>query len=319
LLLWGVLISCAAPIAPTTTTVPSCADARFESGIAAPSLLGMRRVPAGRFVMGQPSSRRTDEVPAHLVCLPAFDLDETLVTVAAFAKFVDDTGYQTTAELMGHGMVAYEGMDDWQWHRVAGAWWRQPFGATPPDDFVLRDDHPVTSVSFADALAYCRHRQQRLPTEAEWEYAMRAGATTRYPWGNSPVRPDGRYGLNHWQGADHHRDDTKDGHIYLSPVRAYPPNAWGFYDPVGNVWQLTQDRYSTTTYADRANPGGVWSPTGPDDGSMVVSRGGSWWCSKGTCEGYGLSYRGKARPEAAFNNVGFRCAADVLAALPQRR
>jgi formylglycine-generating enzyme len=286
-------------------------------------MAGMRKVPGGQFWMGRNQSRRSDEMPRHLVCLPSFHLDETLVTVAAFRDFIDTTGHRTTAELLGYGMVAEEGMDDWQWKRVMGASWRQPFGNDTGVAYTLRDDHPVTMVAYADALAFCRHRQQRLPTEAEWEYAMRAGNTqSRYPWGDDPIRPDGSYGLNHWQGADHHEDNTQDGHLYLSPVRAYPPNAWGFYDPIGNVWQLTADRYANDTYANSNHEGGVLSPTGPERGGLVVARGGSWWCSKGTCEGYGLFYRGKARPEAPFNNVGFRCASDdhtVLAALAAKR
>jgi sulfatase modifying factor 1 len=277
---------------------------------------GMRLVPAGTFLMGRNRSVRPDETPQHLVCLDAFHLDETLVTTQQFAQFAEDTGYKTTAEQLGYGMVSREGMKDWEWARVPGASWRQPFGAVVPPGFTPRADHPVTMVSFHDALAFCRHHGKRLPTEAEWEYAMRAGTTqTRYPWGESPVRPDGAYGLNHWQGRGHEHAESKDGWVYLSPVRAYPANAWGFFDPVGNVWQLTQDRFSDDTYRSRAKPRGVHAPQGPAQGDNVVSRGGSWWCSPSTCQGYGLFYRGKARPEAPFNNVGFRCAADVAASL----
>jgi sulfatase modifying factor 1 len=276
-------------------------------------------IPAGAFVMGRESPPRADEGPRHKVCLRGFHLGATLATVEQFAAYVAETGYRTTAERLGYGMVSREGMKDWEWTRTPGATWRTPFGSKAPAGCELLQDHPVTMVSFHDALAFCRHHNARLPTEAEWEYAMRAGVTdTRYPWGESPVRPAGGYGLNHWQGRSHEHAESADGHIYLSPVRAYPPNAWGLHDPVGNVWQLTMDRYAADTYARRAHRDGVMDPRGPGRGDNVVARGGSWWCSPSTCQGYGLFYRGKARPEAPFNNVGFRCAADA-AAPPQQQ
>ncbi|WP_082175715.1 formylglycine-generating enzyme family protein [Archangium gephyra] len=276
---------------------------------------GMRRVPAGRFWMGRERSLRKDEQPRHAVCLDAFFLDETLVTVEAFGQFVERTGYTTTAERLGYGMVAHEGMAEWEWRRTPGATWRAPFGASAPAGFAQRPDHPVTMVSHFDAVAFCRSRGGRLPTEAEWEYAMRAGTTlTRFPWGESPQRPDGQYGLNFWQGPDHRQASRDDGHVYLSPVRAFPPNAWGFFDPVGNVWQLVADVYEADTYARRA--AGVLNPLRTGAGGDRVARGGSWWCSAKTCHGYGLFYRGKAKPEAPFNNVGFRCARDVEAKSP---
>ncbi len=271
---------------------------------------GMRLVPGGRFWMGRSHSARKDEQPRHAVCLDAFFLDVTLVPVEDFARFVERTGYKTTAEQLGYGMVAHAGLAEWEWRRTPGATWRAPFGANPPEGHVPRPDHPVTMVSHADALAYCRAQGKRLPTEAEWEYAMRAGTTqTRFPWGDSPKRPDGQYGLNFWQGADHRQPSTDDGHVYLSPVRTFPPNAWGFFDPVGNVWQLVADVYAADTYAQRA--AGARNPVRTGAGDDRVARGGSWWCSARSCHGYGLFYRGKTRPEAPFNNVGFRCAQDV--------
>jgi len=163
-------------------------------------------------------------------------------------------------------------------------------------------------VSYDDAAAHCAFLGRRLPTEAEWEYALRAGSTdTRYPWGDEPTR-GGAYGLDFWQGTSHTHNDRLDGWVYVSPVKAYPPNAWGLYDPVGNVWQWTRDWYAETTYADAARSGGVRDPQGPETGTRRVVRGGSWWCGVCTCEGNGLFYRGKSAPDAPFNNVGFRCA-----------
>jgi formylglycine-generating enzyme required for sulfatase activity len=260
--------------------------------------------------MGRKISPRQDEMPRHAVSLDALFLDETLVTVEAFSQFVERTGYKTSAEQLGHGMVAYAGLAEWEWRRTPGASWRAPFGASPPEGYEPRPDLPVTMVSHLDAVAFCRWQGKRLPTEAEWEYAMRAGSTeTRFPWGDSPKRPEGQYGLNFWQGPDHRQPSSEDGHVYLSPVRAFPPNAWGFFDPVGNVWQWVADVYAPDAYARRA--AGAHNPVQTGAGGERVSRGGSWWCSAKTCHGYGLFYRGKAKPEAPFNNVGFRCAQDV--------
>jgi formylglycine-generating enzyme len=271
-----------------------------------PPATEMIAIPAGSFTMGRDRSRHGDEGPAHRVELSAFWLDATLVTVADFRRYVDETGVRTSAERVGFGMAAIEGMDDWAWKKIPGASWRAPWGDedVPPQ----RDDEPVVMVSWFDAANYCAHHGKRLPTEAQWEYAMRAGTTTRYPWGDEPRTESGAYGLNFWQGRDHHHNDREDGYVYLSPVRAFPPNAWGLYDPVGNVWQWVADWYDRDTY--RRDADGVRDPQGPDTGWARVARGGSWWCSAHTCAGYGLFARGKSRPHAPFANNGFRCAAD---------
>ena len=267
--------------------------------------VGMVRIPAGTFVMGRDASRHRDERPAHAVTLSAFSMDETLVTVAAFREFVEASGYVTSAEKRGSGKVSREGMADWDWEEVAGATWRTPWG--PEGEFFPQEDHPAVQVSWFDAVAYCAHYGKRLPTEAEWEYAMRAGSVgTRFPWGDSPTRPDGTIGLNFWQGESHAVNDRADGHLYLSPVKAFPPNAWGVYDPVGNVWQWVSDWYGEDTYEKDA--AGVINPLGPASGTVRVGRGGSWWCSATACSGYGLHARGKTKPAASFANNGFRCA-----------
>jgi sulfatase modifying factor 1 len=261
------------------------------------------RIPAGEFVQGRDHAEREDEHPAHTVHVASFEMDATLVTRSAFARFVAETGYVTTAERLGFGMAAREGMDDWEWQRAPHASWRTPFlEGTAESDAFLRADAPVVMVSFDDADAYCGHEGARLPTEAEWEYAARGGSRgTRYPWGDQPER-NGRLGLNFWQGTSHAHNLRTDGHLYVSPVRAFPPNAWGIYDPVGNVWQWTADVYAPDAYARAAR-----GQSPPEVGDEHVLRGGSWWCGVCTCEGMGLFYRGKARHNAAYNNNGFRC------------
>lgn len=263
------------------------------------------RVPAGSFVLGHLTGP-ADQIPPHRVTLGPFRIERTLVTNDGFAAFVQATGYVTTAERRGTGKTAILGMSDWEWREVAGVSWRAPWGADNARFIPLRGDMPVTMVSWFDAAAYCQWRGRRLPTEAEWEYAMRAGATTRFPWGDAAEALPAR--LNYWQGATHLDNSGADGWLYVSPVRTYPPNRWGIYDPAGNVWQWTADWYAPDTFAKDA--GGVSDPRGPAEGTHKVARGGSWWCSAGTCHGYGLVTRGKTRPEASFSNNGFRCVSD---------
>jgi sulfatase modifying factor 1 len=292
----------------TFVALTGCSAARASVATRAPAVdtETMVHVPAGDFLRGR-SDGRADEAPPHVVHVDAFDIDATLVTRAAFARFVAETSYVTTAERLGFGMASKEGMDDWAWVRVPHASWRRPFEHADADtSSFLADDAPVVMVTYDDATAYCAHERKRLPTEAEWEYAMRAGgpAGARYPWGDSPVR-DGRLALNYWQGVSHHHNDRTDGYVYVSPVRAYPPNAWGIYDPVGNVWQWTADFYAPDAYARAASS---HDARPPETGAKRVLRGGSWWCGACTCEGFGLLYRGKSDPRAPFDNNGFRCA-----------
>lgn len=301
---WALVAVLAGSVVPTTATPD-----------------GMVVVPAGTFQRGR-SVGPLDQQPPHQVSISAFFFDETLVTVADFRLYVEQTGYVTSAERLGYGKTAVLGMRDWQWQEVRGANWRAPFGSAYADIIVITDDMPVTMVSWRDADTYCRAHGKRLPTEAEWEYAMRAGATTRYPWGDTLRDATGAVRFNHWEGtthadnaaADHDGNagvGDDDGFVYLSPVRAYPPNRFGLYDAVGNVWQWTADWYAKDTFARTAEAARtvvVTDPTGPVSGEHKVARGGSWWCSAGTCHGFGLVTRGKTLPTAPFSNNGFRCA-----------
>jgi formylglycine-generating enzyme len=267
----------------------------------------MIAIPAGTFVMGRDSTLHGDEAPAHEVTLSGFSIDATLVTVAEFRAFVEATGHVTDAERLGFGMTATEGMADWAWERVQGASWRAPWGPARAEELGQRDDEPVVMVSWNDAVTYCEHLGKRLPTEAQWEYAMRAGTATRFAWGDDPHRPEsGKLGLNYWQGRGHEQDTGEDGYLYLSPVRAFAPNPWGIYDSAGNAWQWVADWYARDTYA--RDGAGVTDPHGPATGWARVARGGSWWCSARACSAYGLFARGKSRPQAPYANNGFRCA-----------
>jgi sulfatase modifying factor 1 len=300
----ALVVGCAPPIHDAARQAP-----RESHAVAASTDDEMAHLPAGPLLRGHLPALRPDEGPPHTVSIHAFAIDRTLVTRRAFGVFVDATGYVTTAEQTGYGIASREGMRDWEWERVPHASWRRPFIEEDEDSRAfLNDDAPVVMVSWYDAVAYCDHEGKRLPTEAEWEYAMRAGSeNTRFPWGDSPER-DGRLGLNFWQGESHEHNLREDGFVYVSPVHAFQPNAWGIYDPVGNVWQWTADWYGGDTFAREAARGDGSEPVVVETGTLRVARGGSWWCGACTCDGYGLFYRAKSKPEAVFNNNGFRCA-----------
>lgn len=271
-------------------------------------------IAAAASLSGAAPSARATLTTDGMVRVPAatFDIDATLVTRKQFSEFVDATHYVTTAEKHGAGIGSQEGMEDWAWERMPHASWRRPFKDENADTRAfLADDAPVVMVSWNDAVAYCTHFGKRLPTESEWQHAMSAGSNgTRYPWGDDPK--DGhRYLLNYWQGPSHRENLRSDGFVYVSPVRAFPPNAFGIYDAVGNVWQWTADIYEPNPHATAASHHENTEPSPPTDKKERVLRGGSWWCGACTCEGNGLFFRGKAAPDAPFNNNGFRCARDV--------
>lgn len=237
-------------------------------------------VSAGEYRIGEAGHAANPERKARI---EAFFIADAETTNAQFAAFVAESGYVTDAETRGYGMVSREGMMDWEWEKVPGACWRFPEG---PDGTAAREraDHPVTQISGRDAEAYCRWLGARLPTLEEWEVAARAGSGTRYPWGDQfEVRR-----ANIWNGDTHRKNTRKDGFVHTAPVRSFPPNAWGLYDVIGNVFE-----YCTGPAGDRAG---------------AFARGGSWWCSAGTCGFYNLVDIGAMDSHASFGNQGFRVA-----------
>ncbi len=247
------------------------------------------RVAAGRYHVGAADSTRN---PSRDVDAAAFEIATTETTNAQFAQFVEATGYVSDAERSGFGMVFEEGMIDWQWRQTPGACWRRPFG----DERFAADSHtdyPVTQISAADAAAYCAWAGLRLPTVEEWEIAARAGAATRYPWGDD-VMPGGRPTANFWQGKSHLKDETRDGFLYLAPVKSFPPNAWGLYDVIGNVFEYCA--------------GGVEARSDEEASHYGTARGGSWWCSENACDFYNLVKIGQMDRHGSLANQGFRVA-----------
>jgi formylglycine-generating enzyme required for sulfatase activity len=216
-----------------------------------------------------------DERPRHLVRITKpFYLAQCPVTVGHFRRFVQDTGYKTDAEKgENKGAIGWDPAGrkfdfkpEYYWRNVG---------------FNQTSEHPAVCVSWNDAVAFCEWlgrkegKAYRLPTEAEWEYACRAGTTTRYWSGDDPESlakvanvADGtaKKKFPWWKTIR-----AKDGHVFTSPVGQFRPNPFGLYDVHGNVWEWCADWYGEEYYA--ISP--VDDPAGPDSGSSRVFRGGS--------------------------------------------
>ena len=178
---------------------------------------------AGTFQMGDTENRgfiEDHESPCVIKEVQAYEVAETTVTNEEFKRFVDETGYQTTAELIGdsyvfHLLVSPEKRENYShvsgspwWLLVPGACWKHPFGPESSIENLL--NHPVVHVSLKDALAYCEWAGVQLPTETQWEYAARGGTSTQYPWGEE-LEQDGKYHANTWQGEFPNQNSELDG------------------------------------------------------------------------------------------------------------
>ncbi len=252
------------------------------------------------------------EGPVHEVALGPFEIDPHTVTNAAFAAFVDATGHTTDAERFGWSFVfgALLPPDHPETRGVVGAeWWRQVFGAGwrhpegPASSIAHRADHPVVHVSWNDAQAYCTWSGTRLPTEAEWEFAARAGSPTPFPWGDELV-PGGEHRMNVFQGTFPVDNTGDDGFLATAPVDSFPPNAFGLRNVTGNVWEWCQDWYSPDYY--RTSPHD--DPRGPTEGTTRVQRGGSYLCHASYCRRYRVAARLGSEPASSTGNLGFRVA-----------
>jgi sulfatase modifying factor 1 len=239
------------------------------------------------------------EQPVFATEVEPFFMDEHPVTVAQFRAFVEATGYTTEAEQFGNAGIL--DLRTGQWGMVQGANWKQPQGPNGP---AAPDDHPVTQVSWNDAVAYAEWAGKRLPTEVEWEHAARGARNARdpYSWGKSLVE-GGQHHANTWQGTFPIRNTGEDGHILTSPVGTFGKTSLGLADMGGNVWEWCENWYRP--YAERG------TPFTPNAQSEKAQRGGSFLCTEGFCHGYRVSARSHSTPETALFHVGFRCVKDL--------
>jgi sulfatase modifying factor 1 len=291
---------------------------------------GMVWIPGGTFQMGG-TKGQPDELPVHEVSVDGFWMDQTEVTNEQFDRFVRATRYVTVAEQQPDpklfpdvppeklvpgsivfrpppGEVSLENHSIW-WEYLPGANWRHPEG--PNSTIAGREKHPVVHVCWFDASKYAEWSGKRLPTEAEWEYASRGGASGRpYVWGDDKL-PENKWQANIWQGRFPSENTAEDGFRGTAPVASFAPNGYGLYDMAGNVWEWCQDWYLPQYYAESPsqNPKGPDTSFDPNEPGVAkrVQRGGSYLCSDVYCSGYRPSARMKASPDTGLSHTGFRC------------
>ncbi|MDO4880020.1 MAG: formylglycine-generating enzyme family protein [Capnocytophaga sp.] len=326
---------------------------------------GMVNIKGGIFQMGgdipenykemeDTSLPQGDEFPKHKVQVNDFYMDTHEVTIKEYMEFVQATGYKTTAEydlnwkemkkqlpkstkkpnkkMLKAGALVFKypkqevsknDFSDW-WIFVKGASWKNPDGENKDLQAIL--NLPVTQISWYDALAYARWVGKRLPTEAEFEYAMRSGQeNTIYTWGNDRIDAKTKRQGNFWQGQFPYHNTSEDGYEFLAPVGQFPPNGYGLYDLAGNAWEWTSDWYSPFYYEQLKKEGGTAvNPQGPlksieilnpKEASKVI-RGGSFLCNEGWCSGYRNSRRMRVSPDSGLQHLGFRLVRDVTPKQP---
>lgn len=270
---------------------------------AATNTLGMKLVwiPPGEFTMGSPAAeagRDIDETQHPVTLTRGFWLGQHEVTVGEFKRFVQADGYQTEGERDGKGGYGIDSTG--QLELKPEYTWKNP-------GFAQTDAHPVVNVSFSDAAAFGRWlsgkegRTYVLPTEAQWEYACRAGSTTAYSFGDDPEQLA-------WHGnvADASLKRklkgptivADDGEVFTATVVRYRANPFGLCDMHGNVWERCSDWYD-----DSLGTASVTNPTGPKSGSYGVIRGGSWMRSPQFVRS---ANRVRSGPAGRYNDLGFR-------------
>jgi formylglycine-generating enzyme len=300
-------------------------------------MIEMAWIEGGTFMMGS-DRHYPEEAPAHRVTVDGFWIDVTPVTNAEFARFVEATGYVTFAERppnphdypdalperLAPSSVVFtapgQRVDlsnpyNW-WSYVSGADWRHPRG--PKTSIEGLENHPVVHVAYEDLAAYCIWAGKDLPTEAKWEFAARGkleGAD--YAWGDE-MRPDGRIMANTWQGEFPVQNLAEDGFEWTSPVGSFPPNGYGLFDMIGNVWEWTSDWYQPHKEAIRSCCRSINPRGGDPDRSYdprlqgvriprKVMKGGSYLCAANYCQRYRPAARMGQPVDTSTCHLGFRC------------
>ena len=259
---------------------------------------GMVLVPGGEATIGSERGLPAER-PVFTKHVAPFYMDKHLVTVGQFRQFVDDTGYVTFSEEIGDGIVFDHAQAAWVIE--PGVYWEYPRGR---DNEKSPEDHPVTLLTYDDAVAYLEWAGKRLPTEVEWEHAAR-GVTNRdhpYAWGEQLI-VNGAYMANTWTGRFPQQNLGEDGYILTSPVGTFGETELGLTDMGGNVWEWTSDWFRS--YRDRD------TPYEPGEHSEKVLRGGSFMCNASYCHGYRVSARSHTPPDNNMFHIGFRGVRDM--------
>ena len=306
---------------PRLTTTPTNIPASSSLPKTITNSIGMKLnlIPAGEFQMGSNISaeeveRRfkdfdaeaeyyNNEHPQHRVRISKpFYLGVYEVTVGQFRQFVSSADYKTEAESDGEGGSG--------WNESAGKFeGRDPKYNWRNAGFAQTDSHPVVNVTWNDAVAFCdwlsakEGAQYRLPSEAEWEYACRAGTKTLYYSGDDPESlaqvgnvADGtaRAKYSTWKTIS-----NRDGYVFTAPAGRFEPNSFGLHDMHGNLWEWCNDWYGDQYYETSPS----FDPGGPASGSSRVLRGGSWNREPDLVRS---AYRSRFEPDLRLGSVGFR-------------
>jgi formylglycine-generating enzyme len=298
----------------------------------------MSWIAGGNFLMGS-DHHYPEEAPAHHASVDSFWMDCLPVTNQQFNRFVSATGYVTLAEkapraedypgaipeMLKPGSVVFHKptrpVSRFQhlvwWRYVIGADWRHPLG--PGSDLGGKEQHPAIHISYEDAEAYANWAGKALPTEAEWEFAARGGLEgAEYAWGDE-LMPGGQIMANTWQGQFPWENLTCRGFDGTSPVGFFPPNAFGLYDMIGNVWEWTTDWYGPHHGDAPAKPAGCCAgmhesqarARSIEQGGLSIPRrvikGGSFLCAPSYCRRYRPAARMAQPIDSAACHLGFRC------------
>lgn len=242
------------------------------------------KIPSGNYILGSDSSVKN---PKHIVKYREFYISKNEITNGQFKQFIDETNYITTAEKYRNAKTFRVGLGEFEWIHDSTANWRFPFGVSE-GGIENKMNYPVTCISYIDILEFCKWAEVRLPTLDEWEIACRAGSETKYFFGNDSSLIN-EY-ANIWVNRTHKEIIKEDQFLFHSPVGTFKPNAWGLYDMYGNNFEFCSTKFSQIKDKDK----------------LACARGGSWWCSKNSCNYFNSVDIGSVNKVASFSNHGFR-------------